>query len=361
MNDSRRLVFLVPALLTFVVGWTAAIGQDPAPKYRQEYHVQFKGTPDKDPGFNFIGPDGEQCVHFEPDGLHIKLPNGQPKDRPPSGLSTGIVVKGDYEITTRFTILKEPEQKNAGPIGTRCGLLVKLGAEGDPKGVARVTWSMTQQDGTWFVAWTNANAGEQQNPKRERTTTRSGQLRLVRRGPTLTYYAAEADSNDFILLQEHQLPDLDLRDVSLVGQTNDPQAELEARFTELHIRAESLPSVPAQLLAGAATAAAPEPPTGGGQGWLLAIELLAVLLGLALAGGLGVWLYRRQAPATPPPAGQMPPASQAMPAIMSFPCACGKKLNVKAELVGKKVKCSQCGQAVFVPATQGRESASPGS
>jgi hypothetical protein len=355
MNKFPRLLILLPTLLTFVLGWTAANGQDPAPKYRQEYHVLFKGTPDKDPGFRFIGPDAEQCVHFEPDGLRIKLPTGVPKERAPTGLSTGVVVRGDYEITLHFAVLKEPEPKNAGPIGTRFGLLVGVGTEQKPKGVARVTWSTNPQFGPRFIAWTDADAAEQHIPTQKTTTARKGKLRLVRHGPALAYFAAEEESDNFLPLQEHQLGEADLRDVSIVAQTNSPQAELDVRFTELHIRAESLPTVPAQLLQGEATPAAAPAEQTGGLNWLLALELLGLLLCLAVACSLGVWLYRRQAAAT------RTSPSNTTPAIASFQCVCGKKLNVKADLAGKKVKCSQCGQAILVPGTRLRETELPGS
>jgi DNA-directed RNA polymerase subunit RPC12/RpoP len=40
----------------------------------------------------------------------------------------------------------------------------------------------------------------------------------------------------------------------------------------------------------------------------------------------------------------------AVRAPVSFACAaCGKKLKAKVELAGKKVRCSQCNQAVQVP------------
>ena len=38
----------------------------------------------------------------------------------------------------------------------------------------------------------------------------------------------------------------------------------------------------------------------------------------------------------------------AMPIVIA--CQCGKKLQAKDELAGKRVKCPQCGQPLTVPA-----------
>src|SRR4051794_24251330 len=56
-----------------------------------------------------IGPDTEQCVKFEPEGLRITLPRGHPKMRPNTGVAFPFAVKGDFEITVGFAILHEPE------------------------------------------------------------------------------------------------------------------------------------------------------------------------------------------------------------------------------------------------------------
>jgi hypothetical protein len=310
---------------------SASDGQETGTKVRQEYYLSFKGRPQNDKDFRLVGPDAEQCVKFEPDGLRISLPTGHPKEHPPTGLATGIVVQGDFEITLSFTILKEPEPENAGPIGTRFGLLVGIGTQ--PKDVARVTRSVNPSVGTQFVAWTNADGGEKHIPNSRPTTATSGRLRLVRSGPNLAYYAAEEESNDFIFLQEHQIGTADLREVSIVAQTNSPQAALDVRFADLRIRAESLPTVSSATVSGTTAPAQAE-----SKSWLLPIELVGLALGLTLAAGLGVWFYRRQNR-----------GAKESPAVVFFSCFCGKQLKAKAELAGKKVKCTQCGQAALVP------------
>jgi len=75
-------------------------------------------------------------------------------------------------------------------------------------------------------------------------------------------------------------------------------------------------------------------------------------LGLALTL-FGVWwcVRRNRGPAqaslSPPAVGK--PAAVS-PSISVRCSGCGKKLKAGADFAGKKVKCPQCGQAVFVPA-----------
>jgi eukaryotic-like serine/threonine-protein kinase len=94
-------------------------------------------------------------------------------------------------------------------------------------------------------------------------------------------------------------------------------------------------------------------PQAGSKGWLVATELLGLVFTISILIVLGVWLYGRQhrhAAQLPAHAAtpDQPPELEAPP--ISLACfACGKNLKVKAELAGKKVKCSQCGKAVLVP------------
>jgi HEAT repeat protein len=54
-------------------------------------------------------------------------------------------------------------------------------------------------------------------------------------------------------------------------------------------------------------------------------------------------------PASVPVEGAPPAMPPALPESIIVPCACGKKLRVKSELGGRRVKCPACGGAVAVP------------
>src|SRR5688572_3210013 len=74
----------------------------------EEYYQSFKGNPDKSEGWQRIGPEGEQCVKFEVQGLRITLPAGHEGKREDTGVVRGFAVKGDFEITLGYEILQEP-------------------------------------------------------------------------------------------------------------------------------------------------------------------------------------------------------------------------------------------------------------
>jgi RNA polymerase sigma factor (sigma-70 family) len=77
--------------------------------------------------------------------------------------------------------------------------------------------------------------------------------------------------------------------------------------------------------------------------------LWAGLLGTAVVVALGglMLVRRRRAVAAAPP---LPVAADAGAAVIAFACAgCGKNLKAKTAVVGKKVKCPQCGAATVVP------------
>jgi DNA-directed RNA polymerase subunit RPC12/RpoP/dipeptidyl aminopeptidase/acylaminoacyl peptidase len=100
-----------------------------------------------------------------------------------------------------------------------------------------------------------------------------------------------------------------------------------------------------------------EPVKTAGMSWFLVLGFLSLVFAAAVVILLGVWFYlrhRRSAEELPlPGAGRDSPAELDAPATVSFSCgACGKTLRAKAQLAGKKVRCSQCGEPVVVPSLQ---------
>src|SRR5262249_27162658 len=171
-----------------------------------------------------FGPDAEQCVKFERDGLRITLPPGYPGDRPPTGLGTGLTVKGDFEITVHFEILKEPAPEDAGSPQTRFTLvLVPDRPEYNEATLSRRVESLGgTQFLTWLALWDPETGTSQRRMKEFPTQARAGRLRLVRTGPELSYYVSEGPDEEFTLLEKYPLGEDDLRDVRVDGSTGGP-------------------------------------------------------------------------------------------------------------------------------------------
>jgi hypothetical protein len=153
----------------------------------------------------------------------------------------------------------------------------------------------------------------------------------------IAYYVSEGPDQEFRLLQGYPISPEDLENIRLLGVTGGPQAALDVRITDFHIRAESLPNLPAATR------------QRGAKVWLMAAELVGLVITLVFLLSLGLWLSRRQnrggGKGRSSTAGEV-----ALPE--SFRCSgCGKDHQVKADLAGKKVKCSQCGTVGVVPTT----------
>jgi len=93
---------------------------------------------------------------------------------------------------------------------------------------------------------------------------------------------------------------------------------------------------------------------GPKRDWLMTALLLGASMLVLFGAVAGVQvLRRRRRPAAPPPAANPPAESNPVSTAIAARCAgCGKKLKVRRELAGKKVKCPECGKAVLVPAAK---------
>jgi serine/threonine protein kinase/DNA-binding beta-propeller fold protein YncE len=328
---------VVAALGLGLALWLAGSGSGTSSN--QDYYHSFKGNADFTKDFELDGLDPDQCLQFEPAGMRITLPAGHPGKRLGTGLVTTFPVKGDCEITIDFEILKEPGPEDAGE-GTGVYLWADLDTASMNRGIiTRGVWP-----GRQFYSWFDLSSDAPGKPPFQElefrpTTARTGRLRLVRTGSVLSCYAAEESSDEFILIRQHSFGTEDLKAVHLGGQTGGPKAALEARVTELRIRAKSAADLPAAQR------------QAGSKSWLAA----GLVLGLAatLACALGVWFWARRGQRTGGESALAPGRDNPEPAaFISLRCSsCASNLKAKTALAGKKLKCPKCGKVVLVPAT----------
>jgi hypothetical protein len=335
------------------LGLEIRLGRESAPREDrraeglvQQYRQPFTSSLGDRPAPQRIGPDSEQCVVFEPEGLRITLPAGYEdplrpnKERSDTGVSIPLIVKGDFEITVRYEILNEPLRADSGFPHTRLTLDVAVDRQSHVE--ATVSRRVCKWGGTQLLAWVRRHEDGQDKSrfKEFRTQSKSGHLRLVRRGAVVSYYAAEGPDELFTLLQQYPFSSDPVEDIRIVASTGGPKAALDARFTDLRVRADSL---------NAAIEPAVLPANGkGGSAVVLGIVLASMT---ALSAVILFWQLRRARTKTDVAASITQADATPDSIRFSFPCShCGKKLRAGADLSGKQVRCPGCGNTVQVTA-----------
>ena len=155
----------------------------------------------------------------EPEGLRVTPPVVVPRGGP-SGVSTTFRLRGDFDVIASYEILQAEIPDIGGPIG------VTLYVTTDTPTLDAVMLSrVNRKDGSYYTC-----SGKMNTPigqprvfpppsKMVLTDIRSGQLRLVRQGPTVRFLVADEGADGF-----HELNRLDLggEDVLYVRLAVDP-------------------------------------------------------------------------------------------------------------------------------------------
>lgn len=363
-------LFVGPVLLIGTAPWNqSARAQEPPDdqehKFQQKQSWIFRGNPSKPPGLHLLGPNAEQSVRFEDEGLRITLPAGWKGDRPGTGVQADLRLQGDFAIWMSFDILKEPAKADAGKVSTRLSLgISKDTAKNDRATNSR---SVTGSRGSVFVTWAslwNNEIGKNQMPSNVfPTKAKTGRLRLLRSGAQLFYHAAEGDG-EWQSLISYPFGEEDVINVRITASTGGEKAELDVRVTELHVHATAMGNRAAATPPGTREVASGQHATSGGQitsgeqatsgeqsgGIPVRLTVAGGIIVSALCLALASWCvmrWRRR----PRGNGAANQRTGEAP-LVSFTCAaCGKSLKAKADLAGKNVKCPQCAQQVLVPAT----------
>ena len=273
----------VALLLTAFLGEPAgnAPAQEPKKEYAANYQEPFKGQPLKADDFMLIGPESDQHVKYEAQGVRVTLPGG--RGWGPTGIATGFGLSGDFDISVRYEIFQEPEQADSGNArtGTRICLTVTLNRPGNSDASIRrkITPNQPVHLMTLRALRQDADGKPDTMANAFPVSERIGRFRMVRRGAELAYYLADGDEQEFQLLTVHSFAADDLKDVRISGDTSGPNAVLDVRFSDLRISAAS-------LLQGLGANVG-----HGGQGAPLPTSLLLVSLLVASTIALFVLLF----------------------------------------------------------------------
>jgi DNA-directed RNA polymerase subunit RPC12/RpoP len=316
----------------------------PAQQPPRELYQDFRDRRPLSSALTLFGRDVEDVVKREKEGLRVTLP----KDETQTwgwGVAADFTLSGDFEITGAYEWLTVEQPLKAGK---KVGVSLQVAPNEQRPKWAQVGRYLRPQGGVHAVEyWDKAIPNSYAAPGRP-TEARTGQLRLVREGSMMSYYAKEGSENEFQKIYEREFGKDDLAFVRFVAANNTNPTTVDVRLLDLRIRSDSVPVTADQVSLSAASGETETPSKNGLTGmWLLGSALV-----LAMVMVLGLWVYARQSRRDAP---QPAETAAAVPPV-SFLCStCGKRLKAKVELAGKKVKCSQCGKAALVPGTEADE------
>jgi DNA-directed RNA polymerase subunit RPC12/RpoP len=322
----------------------------------------------------------DKMVEAKPEegGLRIKVLANRGKAG--AGLQTKFSLTGDFEITASYEILSF--DKPATGYGVGVYLTISPAAWKNKRATLARCW--TPQTGSGFQpVFILAGPVPINRTGWEPSETMKGQLRLRREGDKLFYLINEEVGQPFreILQCDYGTEAVDM--VRLVANPGSSPAAVDVRLLDIQMHWGGLPdharTAPSlgKLAAGQSVekvgdGRSPER-TGIGPG----ADRVApgqvpeaqidppsrtrlakpVLLGLAttlfVTLAVGLMLRLRQRPRSPTPKSRV--VEETGPSKASSPTAavacsvCGKRLKIKVEFAGKKIRCPHCSTAVLVP------------
>lgn len=268
-----------------------------------EFFRDFRTGDFDDASFRMAGPEAGRFVEPGPDGLRIKFLDGE--NHEPTGISLRFAVKGDFEITTAYDI--QALEPPATGYGVGAGLYVETDSP-TKEGITLERFVLPAVGEVFASTRASMKDGARTYASRRfpARATRSGQLRLSRRGSRITASVAEGSGAAFRKLRTVEVAPDDLSYVRLAGDTGGATSRLDARFKELRIKTDGLSAEPpddppteqakvgdpppATKIAGPPAAEDPPepPPTRPGSWVVLAVGLAAII-----AVGLIAYFRRR--------------------------------------------------------------------
>ncbi|NQT17967.1 MAG: DUF1583 domain-containing protein [Planctomycetes bacterium] len=238
-GDNRRLIHMcrhsLIVLLCSVVLTTTTV----SPLRAEEFYQDFRGGQFDPDSLALVGKNTNQFMDLDKDGLHIVQ---MEEDRVlyPHGCSPRFTIQGDFEITASFEILQLPKPSR----GYGAGVSLRVLTEKPIGNGATVARFHHPKKGQTFVTDVARTVGGKRthDSKFDPAAASTGKLRLTRTGPTVRFFAAEGDSQQFRELNQADFGTDDVNHMIIEGLTGTAPCTLDARFLDLRISAEAFAS-----------------------------------------------------------------------------------------------------------------------
>ncbi|HEX4611464.1 MAG TPA: DUF1583 domain-containing protein [Urbifossiella sp.] len=244
-------------LTIILVAGLALGGGNPAAEMRHD----FRQKRFNDQVVRLEGPTPSRYVKCEDAGLRIALPRPDGPKKP-TGFTFQFVLRGDFEVTTSYEILKEELPPPGKSIGVTAYLMFDAPAQDG------VTFGRLQRKDGPPVFTLNHMAKAEGNKRKSMRTeafpagkqSSSGTLRAARRGPALTLSAAAGRSDTYTDLASVEVGAADVKLVRVAADPDGTDTPIEVRIGDFRVRADEL------LQPGQAAATRT---SGGTRAWLL--------------------------------------------------------------------------------------------
>lgn len=363
-----RLVVLSVSILLLPA---MAFPQGEGPALKAKFYEDFRKG---DPKNAALRPIRDSNFVWENGGARVLIPAGQGKI-PTTGVSAAFQIKGDFEITASYEILKA--EKPTDGYGVGVSMFVAINPDNDGKLAVSLSRRLMPKGNQQFLAHRMKPDGEPKDLYRTRPAkANTGKLRVKRVGSRVSFYVADGDADFVPIYVDAKAKKLDtdwggdeIRYFQIGGDAGDSEAALDLRILDLTVHAEELPGL------SASTPAKPAPPTVAPpnilqspqnetptRNWTAIGGSIGAFVLLALVGGGAFFFLKRRKNAASFAASSSAPSKKttAPKPTPSIPldCECGRKLKIKPALAGKKIKCPECGNSLSVPAGAGANNSS---
>lgn len=209
----------------------------------EEFSQSLKGRAYDAKQFKPTGANTSKAMKPDAQGLRITMPADH-NSKLPVGIVPHLVVRGDFEITLAFEILRidKPTAGHGAGVSLYITMVsptqeaATIGRWVGPKGehVFKTHHATTPPDGKRIHHGSEPSA----------TESLSGQLRLARSGSVLSYQVAQGDSKSFQELEQVEFGDDDLDLVRFAADNGGSSTLVDVRIKSINIKAAEFPAVP---------------------------------------------------------------------------------------------------------------------
>ncbi|HEV3119493.1 MAG TPA: hypothetical protein VGY58_20720 [Gemmataceae bacterium] len=235
------------AFLTSAIFVSVARGADkPEPSLPHEMEYDFRGSKPLPPGIILAGALDGAATQPESSGFRITIVGDQPVPIDRAGLEINTTLKGDFEITAGYELLRADQPKEGYGVGFELFVHpAEAPQQGVFQGLGIYRVARVEQPNIYMLSHNHIKNGK---PAYDQayfpTNVRVGKLRISRSGAKATASAAEGTDGPFKELRSYPLGSDDISVIWLMAFAGHSKSALDLRVTDVKIRASApIPSL----------------------------------------------------------------------------------------------------------------------